>query len=125
MRTIDEIGSAFLAQGMAQEPDHAVVMPVGEVQQHAVRPEIGDSRRVQRIDQRAWPPGEQRHPVIIGTDMHPPLVGAHDHDVTADPFAIVVPARLLVRSAHDVHNPSPWAICPMGSGCGPIRVNVR
>ena len=68
--------AAFVADRGADIGDGGIVAAAGEVEQHAVRGEILDVGGLQILDRREVAAVEQRHPIIIGADMHAALVGA-------------------------------------------------
>ena len=70
------VEAAFLAHGRADIRQRGVVAPAGEVEEDAVRREILDLGGLQVLDRGEVAAVQQRDPVIIGADMHPPLVGA-------------------------------------------------
>src|SRR3546814_7826481 len=70
-----------------------------------MRSEIADMPEVEVLDRRIGAVGQQRRPVIIGADLHPPLVDANgDRGVDS---AIVLAVAARKQAAHAVHHLSP------------------
>ena len=68
--------AAFAGELDAEIADAGILDPRGKVQQHAVRAEIGQVPRLERIDRGKAAVFEQAGPVIVGAHLHPALVGA-------------------------------------------------
>jgi hypothetical protein len=95
---------AFLAQRIAQPGDLGIVASVREIEQDAVRPEVAERFRVERPDRRIGPAVEQRDPIIIGANMHSPLVEADlRRHLDAAMFLGRAVIRLLVKCPQAVH----------------------
>ena len=119
---LDVLGQAALeADRGADVRCGGVALAGGEVEQHAIRREVGDAARIEILDRRIIATIEQRNPIVIGTDVHAALVGPdRAGDVVIGRHGLdrgrVIFAR-IVRIT--VHATSPdWsksiAICPTG-----------
>ena len=92
---------ALLAQRPPEKGDARVVQPGGEIEQDGVLAEIGDRGRVEVLDRRIGPALQQRHPMIIGAHMHPPLVAAEFEHLLADALVgRLRRGRLVVDGLH-------------------------
>src|SRR3546814_13331302 len=80
-----------------------------------MRSEIADMPEVEVLDRRIGAVGQQRRPVIIGADLHPPLVDANgDRGVDS---AIVLAVAARKQAAHAVHHLSRSEERRVGKGC--------
>src|SRR3546814_10710652 len=63
------------AKRIADIGEARIFDPGGEIEQHRISPEIG-ALQIEILDRGISAVGEQRGPVIIGPDLHPPLIDA-------------------------------------------------
>ena len=94
---------AFLAQRAPQIGDGRIVDAAGEIDQYAVRAEVGDIGGIEVVDAGAGAALQQRHPVVIGAHVHAPLVAAEReggivHAATVDVAAPVDIAAIIRRA---------------------------
>ncbi len=108
---------AFLAKRVAEPGDAGIVAAVREIEEDAVRPEVAKGFRIEGLDRGISASVEQRDPVIIGPNVHPPLVEA-DLRRHLDSAVILRDAivRLLVKCPQAVHQavlklPSRFRFC--------------
>ena len=107
---------AFGAQRAAEKGDLGIVGVAREIEQHAVRPEILDRVRIDVLDRGIGAAVEQRDPVIVGADVHAPLVDA-DLGRPLDGGLVLGggrECRVVVKSPQAVHisaprRPSDWS----------------
>ncbi len=85
---------AFLAQRVAEPGDLRIVGAVREIEQDAVRAEIAERVGCEVADRGIGAAVEQGDPVIIGPDVHAPLVEA---DLRRHLDAAVLLRRAIVR----------------------------
>jgi hypothetical protein len=98
---------ALLAQRPSEIRDRRILGAAGEIEQHAVRPEVGDPGRLEILYIGIGPRLQQRHPVIVRADMHATLVAAEiehlvrhrgiDRIVDGDPVIVEI-ARAIHAS---------------------------
>ena len=67
---------AFAAKSRAEEDDLRILAVLREIEKNAVRAEIGDIAGLEIADRRVGAAVQQRHPIIIGANVHPALVEA-------------------------------------------------
>ena len=68
------IGAAFEPELFAEELDRGIFDSAGKVEQHAVRPEIGQSLGIEVFDRGEITVVEQACPMVVGAHLHAPLV---------------------------------------------------
>ena len=70
------VEAAFIANGSSDIGDRGVVVSASEVEQDAVACEILDVVGLEVLDGGKVAAAQERDPMVVGADMHPPLVGA-------------------------------------------------
>ena len=68
------VGATFPGQFVAQKLDRGIFYPAGKVEQHAVRPEIGQRLRIEVFDRGEIAVVEQARPMIVGAHLHAALI---------------------------------------------------
>ena len=68
------VGPAFTGELFAEELDRRVFDPAGEIEQHAVRPEIGQRVGIEFLNRGKVAVVEQAGPMVVGAHLHAPFV---------------------------------------------------
>src|SRR3546814_16392294 len=102
------------AKRIADIGEARIFDPGGEIEQHRISPEIG-ALQIEILDRGISAVGEQRGPVIIGPDLHPPLIDADRRGRVDRPILLVVAARK--QAAHAVNHSSSSERRLVGKGC--------